>query len=73
MLVITLSFGLAVSALAAPLPPYVIGNIQQQFGGRVVGVSQVSEEVYQIQVLRQDGRIVIVVVGSDGRILGVEQ
>lgn len=61
-------------AYAQQLPSGAIASIQQQFGGRVVGVNPSGGDNIQVQVLQPNGSIVIVMVSaSTGAILGVSR
>jgi hypothetical protein len=53
------------------LPPHIIDNIQQKFGGRVVSATPDNGD-YDVQVMN-NGRVSIVTVDEDGNILGVQQ
>ena len=59
---------------AQALPSHLLQRIQQEFGGRVVGISQNSPRTYQVQILRPNGYLVVVIVdGRTGQIIGVER
>ncbi len=65
---------ISANAYAQQLSSGAIASIQQQFGGRVVGVTPSGSDNFQVQVLQPNGAIVIIIVNaSTGVIQGVSR
>lgn len=59
---------------AAPLPAYIIEQLQDQFRGRVVGVAPYRGNQHQVQILDSNGNVIIVTVNSEtGQVVKIQR